>query len=142
MKEHELRQMLTLNVHNAKRELRKFVNEWEKTVRKDVKVTQKDVDDFKEVVSKVNQLSSEFENAFLEYQIAKQQFEERKKMETHKFNPESVRVLSKLYNELDKGDYALKNYSEEENNIEFLNEDLNVTDIIQFMEEFLAILKK
>ncbi|QFF98693.1 hypothetical protein PB01_07520 [Psychrobacillus glaciei] len=62
-------------------------------------------------------------------------------MKSHKFNAESVAILSELYKELNEADDILENYSEEKN-IENLNDDLDITDIIKYMEEFLAILKK
>lgn len=141
MQEHELRQMLTINVHKAKRELKDFVTKWEQSIPKGVNVTEVDVTDFKEISAKVNQLSIEFENAFLEYQKARQQFEEKRKMESHKFNPESVSVLSQLYKKMQKVEYLLES-SDDGDNIKYLQEDLSVPELIKLMEEFLGILKK
>lgn len=144
MKEHDVRQLLTIKTHGAKRELKKLSDDWAKKIRTDITVSQNDVDEFNEVAFKVSQLASEFERAFSEYQDAKRKMEEKTKMNSHKINTESALALRRLFGELNKGVYELERNNETitENELAFLNEEISVQKLIECMEEFIEITKK
>ncbi|MCH4825768.1 hypothetical protein [Planococcus halocryophilus] len=140
MEEHELRRLLTHNVHGAKRELKKLSDEWEKALRRDVKVNQTDVNEFNEVAGKVNDLATKFETAFIKYEEEKEKFKEKQKMKSHEFNIESFTVLKELFQEIKAIDDVSIDYFEA--NAEYLNTDIDIENVIRKMEEFLEILKK
>lgn len=138
---HEVRRILSRNVHSHWRELEGIVKDWkDRGEDGDISITQENVDEFKEIALKIYKLSLDHEADFIRYEKARQDYSDEQKMKSHKFNNESIARLSKIYNELYEAKYELENYPEID--IENVDKYIDISSLTDHMNEFLDVIKK
>ncbi|MCJ7841761.1 hypothetical protein MUB24_12800 [Lederbergia sp. NSJ-179] len=134
-----------LKVAEVRRELRDFSKKWEKS-KEPAFAHQKDVDELKEVVSKVNKIAAEFEASFNKYQKLKKLRKSEDRMNNHKINAESAIALNKIFNELNKTNGAFDegyDYIEDRfKTIGSMNELFNMPALVENMRKFLEVADK